>query len=295
MKLTLVLLLVLGLTLCLAKDLHKPRKDHPLLNKTDGNGTHPEHPKKRGHSLHHKQNEANVTALTEEENTPATETETEAEVNEEASVAEEASRLLAGKKNVHHFGRPQRNAPHKGGKRLRGYHHKPAAPAVNNTGSDNSDNSDDENTDNDSEAQVSEEAVVAEQGEDAEDVARLLAEKKVRKNKKVAPRRGHKKHARPHKRPVKPEEVTENTENAEAVTGEDAEDIEHELRRLAGQIQGSKKHGHPIKKGGKKSQRKPEVKPELKPEDFDLDYHFFGEHAFENGEAFDFDHHHPKY
>jgi hypothetical protein len=186
------------------------------------------------------------------------------------------------------------------GKNLRGHGHhqkpapKPAEPEENNESE---------------EAQVNEEeSVVAEQGEDAEEVAaaRLLADKKAKKTKRGAPRRGHKKGGKhgnkKHHHTVKPEDIGENAEGV--IGGEDAEDIEHELRRLLGQIhQGNndKKQVHAAgKKGGRPHWKKPaHVKPELKPEDFDFfgEHHIFGEDAFENGEGFGFDwnHHHRKH
>jgi hypothetical protein len=193
-------------------------------------------------------------------------------------------------------------APHKDhkehkdpGKNLRGHGHhqkpapKPAEPEENNESE---------------EAQVNEEeSVVAEQGEDAEEAAaRLLADKKAKKNKRGAPRRGHKKGGKHGNKKrhhaVKPEDVGENAEGV--IGGEDAEDIEHELRRLLGQIhQGNnnrKKQVHTRRPHWKKPAH---VKPELKPEDFDFfgEHHIFGEDAFENGEGFGFDwnHHHRKH
>lgn len=292
MKLTFALALVLGLTLCLAKDANNTKKAHPLVNRTDGNQTHPVHPVHPIHPLHprphHKQNETNTTAA---EPQPQPEAEAEA-----TNTTDDVARLLAGKRNAGHHER-KGHKDHKGpGKHLRGHHEKPAEANNATKPAEPEENNESE------EAQVNEEeSVVAEQGEDAEEAAaRLLADKKVRKNKRGAPRRGHKKHGKHGKRHH--DDVGENAEGV--IGGEDAEDIEHELRRLLPQIhQGNnnnnnKKQGH-AKKGGRPHWKKPQVKPELKPEDFDFfgEHHIFGEDAFENGEGFGFgwNHHNKKH
>ncbi len=175
---------------------------------------------------------------------------------------------------------------------LRGHGHhgkhavKPAEPEENN------------------ESEVNEEAsAVAEQGEDAEEeLARILADKKVVKNKKGPQRRGHKKNGKKGKKHhvVKHEDFGENAEGV--IGGEDAEDIESELKRLLpqahqgkGNNNNNKNKGHG-KKGGRPHWKKPQVKPELKPEDFEGfgEHHFFGEDAFENGEGFGFGWNHHK-